>query len=74
MFRDELKRLRRGAFFTQRELCVRSGIPLGTYKSWECGLQYPSPSSWKKYIEFMETTNVHFELHKIKKLYVERDE
>ena len=72
MFKEELKRLRLGAYFTQKELCSRSDIPLGTYKSWECGLQYPTPKNWKKYIDFMEGTNMSFELHKIKKLYTER--
>lgn len=72
MFKEELRRLRLGAFFTQKELCLRSGIPLGTYKSWECGLQYPTPRNWKKYVSFMETTNVSFELYLIKKMYVER--
>lgn len=72
MFKEELKRLRRCAFFTQKELCMRAEIPLGTYKSWECGLQYPTPRNWKKYIDFMETTNTKLELYKIKKMYTER--
>lgn len=72
MFKEELKRLRLGAFFTQKELCLRAGIPLGTYKSWECGLQYPTPRNWKRYLGFMETTNVSFDLYAIKKMYVDR--
>lgn len=72
MFKEELKRLRRCAFFTQKELCARAGIPLGTYKSWECGLQYPTPRNWKKYMDFMETTNVNIELYLIRKMYTER--
>ena len=51
---------------------MRAEIPLGTYKSWECGLQYPTPRNWKKYIDFMETTNTKLELYKIKKMYTER--
>ena len=72
MFKEELKRLRRGAYFTQKELCAKANIPLGTYKSWECGLQFPTPTNWKKYIDFMEQTNMNFELYKIKKFYTER--
>jgi transcriptional regulator with XRE-family HTH domain len=72
MFKEELKRLRLSAYFTQAELCTRAEIPLGTYKSWELGLQYPTPRNWKKYIDFMECTNVGIELAKIKKLYTER--
>lgn len=72
MFKDELKRLRLTAYFTQAELCKRANIPLGTYKSWELGLQYPTPRNWKIYIEFMETTNVKLELSKVKELYTER--
>lgn len=72
MFKEELKRLRRGAYFTQRELCSRANIPLGTYKSWECGLQFPTPTNWKKYIDFMEKTNMKFDLCKIQKYYTER--
>jgi transcriptional regulator with XRE-family HTH domain len=72
MFKEELKRLRLSAFYTQKELCTRAGIPLGTYKSWECGLQYPTPRNWKKYIEFMETTIVRIELYTVKKMYTER--
>ena len=71
-FVGELKRLRYSAYMTQGELCRRSGIPLGTYKSWELGLQYPTPRNWKKYIDFMESTNVGFALVRIKKLYTVR--
>ena len=72
MFKEELKRLRRGAYFTQKELCLRAGIPLGTYKSWECGLQFPTPANWKKYIDFMEQTAMGLELYKVKRFYTER--
>lgn len=72
MFKSELKRLRYGAYFTQAELCRRAEIPLGTYKSWECGLQYPTPTNWKKYIDFMSTTSVQYELSAIQTLYRER--
>lgn len=72
MFKDELRRLRLSAYFTQAELCKRAEISLGTYKSWELGLQYPTPRNWKKYVDFMESTNVGFELAKIKKLYTDR--
>lgn len=74
MFKEELKRLRLSAYFTQSELCKRAEIPLGTYKSWELGLQYPTPRNWKKYVDFMERTNVGFELAKIKKLYTDRSD
>ena len=72
MFKDELKRLRLSAYFTQAELCKRAEIPLGTYKSWELGLQYPTPRNWKKYIDFMERTSVGLELAKVKNLYTDR--
>ena len=72
MFKDELKRLRLSAFFTQKELCLRSKIPLGTYKSWELGLQYPTPRNWKLYIEFISKALPNWELTEIKKLYTER--
>lgn len=72
MFKDELKRIRLLAFFTQKELCVRSGIPLGTYKSWELGLQYPAPRNWKVYIEFMKQMLSSSQLSEIQRLYVER--
>lgn len=71
-FKEELKRLRLCAYFTQKELCTRADIPLGTYKSWELGLQYPTPRNWKKYVELMETTNVSVQLPHIKALYSER--
>lgn len=69
MFKSELKRLRHLAFFTQKELCLRSGVPLGTYKSWEVGLQLPSHLNWQKYINFMQTTNAKYELKNVKELY-----
>ena len=71
-FKEELKRLRLCAYFTQKELSARAEIPLGTYKSWELGLQYPTPRNWKKYIELMETTNVSLQLSHIRTLYSER--
>lgn len=71
-FKQEIKRLRLSAFYTQKELCTRADIPLGTYKGWELGLQYPTPSNWKKYIEFMAKTNVSDQLALVKKLYTER--
>lgn len=53
-FSRELKRLRYGIYLTQAEFCKRAGIPLGTYKAWECGTQFPAPANWKKYIAFMD--------------------
>ena len=72
MFRDELRRIRLLAFFTQKELCLRSGIPLGTYKSWELGLQYPTPRNWKTYIEFMDKLLPSWQLSEVKRMYTER--
>lgn len=74
MFKEELRRLRLSAYFTQAELCKRAEIPLGTYKSWELGLQYPTPRNWKKYVDFMERTVVGVDLNEVKKLYTDRSE
>ena len=70
LMKDEFRAIRRGLFLTQKELSLRSGIALGTYKSWELGLQQPSFENFQKYIEFLKTTPLAFKESTLNQLFV----
>lgn len=70
-FNVDLKKTRLSLYFTQAELCTRAKIPLGTYKNWERGRQLPSPKSWKKLRDFLDTTFLDKEkLNKLERTYI----
>lgn len=69
-FTTELRRIRYSLYMTQSEFCRRSNIPLGTYKAWECGTQFPAPGNWKIYIDFVAGLRGAEPLEKIKSIYI----
>lgn len=69
LLKDEFRAIRRGLFLTQKELSLRSGIPLGTYKSWELGLQRPNFENFQKYIQFLDSTSLAYCSGKLQQLF-----
>ena len=67
MFGIVLKQIRLSIFLTQKLLCEKANIPLGTYKNWELGRQLPDPNSWKKLLQFLKSTGTtkYIDLEKI---------